>query len=230
MMRDHTVIEELLAIRALAGLDDDDAATLERELASHGDCEECLRLRDGFEETAGRLAFALEPQPVDPAIVDRILAEDRRGGDGIHAPGGLPARRAGRWRGMLAVAASFLVLVAGVAVIRANSGGVVVVAAQRFLTLEGSAGDLALAYTPGQRGIVVWGRGLPDPGTGNVYELWAITGGTPASRGCLRPSGGGLAAFIDGAVGDAEVMAVTVERESCPDAPTSDPVYVGEPA
>ena len=75
MTRDHTTIEELLAVQALGGLDGDDVQTLAAERASHGDCEECARLEAEFSETAGRLAFSLEPVPVDDAMADRILAD-----------------------------------------------------------------------------------------------------------------------------------------------------------
>ena len=44
MTRDHALIDELLSARALDGLDETDAAVLARELAAHGDCDECRRL------------------------------------------------------------------------------------------------------------------------------------------------------------------------------------------
>jgi anti-sigma-K factor RskA len=230
MIRDHAVIEELLAVRALGGLEGDDDEALERELASHGDCDECRRLRDGFEETAGRLAFALDPEPVDPSMADRILRAGQAGDPDVAPPAAvdeLAQRRARGWRRALAVAASLMVLVAAFAILRSD-GGVDVVAAQRFLELDGAKGRLTLAYTPGEPGIVVWGQDLPDPGEDRVYELWAITGGTAVSQGCLRPTEGGIAAFLDVEVGDADTMAVTVEAASCPDAPTTEPAYVGE--
>ena len=70
----HDRIEERLAVRALGGLDEADAAALEAEMATHGDCAECRRLERELTETAGRLAFALDPAPVDPGTADRILA------------------------------------------------------------------------------------------------------------------------------------------------------------
>jgi anti-sigma-K factor RskA len=233
MIRDHEAIEELLAVRALGALEGDDLEALERELESHGACEECARLRDEFDETAGRLAFALEPEAVDPEMADRILAFDRDEAAKPRAPDGeiedLALRRARGWRRALAVAASFVVLVAGVAIIRSDGGTVVALPTQRFLELDGEEGtSFAIAYTPGEAGVIVWGQDLPDPGAERVYELWAITGGTAVSQGCLRPAGGGIAAFLDTEIGDAEVMAVTVESASCPDAPTTDPVYAGE--
>jgi anti-sigma-K factor RskA len=232
MIRDHAAIEELLAVRALGALDGDDLEALERELESHGPCEECARLRDEFDETAGRLAFALDREAVDPAMADRILAFDRGEAAKPPVPDGeiddLALRRARGWRRALAVAASFVVLVAGVAIIRSDGGTVVAFPTQRFLELDGEEGTVAIAYTPGETGVIVWGQGLPDPGAERVYELWAITDGTAVSQGCLRPAGGGIAAFLDSEIGEAEAMAVTVESASCPDAPTTDPVYVGE--
>ncbi len=45
MMRSHERIEELIAIRSIGGLEPDERAELEREMASHGpDCEEGCRL------------------------------------------------------------------------------------------------------------------------------------------------------------------------------------------
>ena len=78
MIRDHASIDELLAIRALGGLDGDDAARLERELAEHGDCDECRRLEAEHNEVAGMLALSLDPRPVDEGMVDRIVAQEQR--------------------------------------------------------------------------------------------------------------------------------------------------------
>ena len=75
MMLDHGRIEELLAVRALSGLDGDDVRDLENELRAHGpDCQECRRLEREFDETAAMIAFSLDPEPVDPGLADRILA------------------------------------------------------------------------------------------------------------------------------------------------------------
>src|SRR2546422_11542342 len=73
MMRDHTLIEELLAVQALEGLDGGDVALLESRRNEHGDCAECRSLEDEFNEIAGRLGFALDPEPIDPRMADEIL-------------------------------------------------------------------------------------------------------------------------------------------------------------
>jgi hypothetical protein len=234
MIRDHATIEELLAARALGGLDDDDVETLERELAAHGDCAECRSLEATFDETAGRLAFSLDPEPVSDAVVDRILAS-APGDEDVVRIGEAPSptdevderrgRRTGRgWRTAVAVAAAILLVVVAGAIVTAprtaEIGGVT--AAQRFVRFEGD-GDLAMAFVPGQPGAAFIGTGLPDPGPGNLYEIWLIRGDTPVSGGCVSPSEGRLATFIDADVSQAELMAVTIEPSSCPSQPTSPP-------
>jgi hypothetical protein len=228
MMRDHTLIDELLAVRALHGLDGEDEATLERELASHRPCEECDRLQAEHAEVAGRLAFALDPLPVPPGMVDRILAEPQRT---TATPHGEVARdevgrrrdaRLRRWQAATGLAAAIAILLAVVLVTRGP------VVPDRFVPFRGGGGELAMAYTPGEPGVFVWGTGLPDPGPGKVYELWMFRDGRPTRGACLSPTDGSLASFVDTDLGSSEAMAVTVESESCPAAPTTEPVYTAE--
>jgi hypothetical protein len=85
-----------------------------------------------------------------------------------------------------------------------------------------------MSYTPGEPGALVWATGLPDPGPGKVYELWMIEDGEPIRGVCLTPEDGAVAAFLDADPSAADLLAVTVESERCPDAPTTDPVYTAE--
>ena len=216
MTRDHTTIDELLAARALDGLEPDEVARLEREMAEHGDCETCRRLEAEHRETAGMLALALEPRPVDAAIAERILE-----GPGLASAS--PDRQVRRWQAAFGVAAAVAAALAIVLATRPGAGDVV--PGQRFVSFEGASGELAAAYAPGQRGLVVWGTDLPDPGAGKVYELWLIQDGAPARGACLEPRAGALGAYLDTDVGQADTLALTVESTACPDAPTTDPVY-----
>lgn len=228
MIRDHALIEELLAIGALDGLDEDDAARLERALAAHGDCDECRRLRVEHAEVAGMLALALDPRPVDPQMADRILAEPQRSSD---ATGGrvdeVSARKDGRlrrWQAAFGVAAAAALILAIVLATRPDG----VPVPETIVPFEGASGELAMAYTPGERGVLVWGVGLPDPGAEKVYELWMIEDGEPVRGACLVPTGGAVAAYIDVDPSSAQLMAVTLEPSDCPDAPTTDPIYTAE--
>ena len=245
MTRDHSLIEELMAIDALGGLDGDDLATLEREQAGHGaDCAECLALERTFAETAGRLAFALDPVPVDEGMVERILASPRTetvtsGGAATpvastkRAVGDIAERRARRpkaWQALVAAAAVIALLVVVVATALPSTTGVSEAApTQRIVTFSGDTdGTLAMAFTPGESGAVLWGSGLPDPGPGKVYEIWMIEGDRPVSGGCVTPTDGVLAIRVDANIGTTDTMAVTAESADCPSAPTSRPVLLAD--
>ena len=235
MIRDHALIDELLAARALDGLDDHDAAVLERELATHGDCDECRRLETQHAEVAGMLAFALDPRPVSDEMADRIVSQPGPAWARPTAPAAaappdaLAARRDARlvrWQAAFGVAAAVALVLAIVLATRAggpNVPGSVVVA------FDGAApGEVALTYTPGEAGALLWATGLPDPGPGNVYEVWMFEGDQPVRSACLTPDDGAVAAYLDADLSSAELMAVTVESAACPDAPTTDPVYTAE--
>jgi anti-sigma-K factor RskA len=221
--RDHSAIEELLAVHALGGLEPDEEAELRRAMAEHGpDCPECRRLETEFDSTAGLLGFGLDPVAVDPAVADRILAQPRQ--TPIAARRQRPAR--GRWWAAVAVAAAFVLVVAGVAAFlpRTQTIGTATFTS-RVVTFEGGQGEVAMAYSPGTPGALIVGTDLPSPGAGRIYEIWAITGTTPVSAGCVSPTDGRIAAVTDLDVGTSDVMAITVEETDCPAAPTTQPVY-----
>jgi anti-sigma-K factor RskA len=221
--RDHSQIEELLAVAALGGLEPDEEAALRREMAEHGpDCEVCRRLESEFEATAGLLGFALDPVPVDPAIADRILAEARD-----VPPAARPVRRQRQWARVVAVAAAVVLVVVGsIAITRPRTQTIAgATLDQQVVTFQGGSGVVAMAYTPGEPGALFVGRDLPAPGADRTYEIWAITGTTPVSAGCVEPSDGRIATFTDLDVSGSDLMAITVESSACPSQPTTDPVY-----
>jgi Anti-sigma-K factor rskA len=234
MTLDHSRIEELMAVDALGGLDGDDAALLERERATHGDCATCRELEAGFAETAGRLAFALPPASLDDSMVDTILAQpqDRAGAapvDLVRAEDQLAERRARRSRARPALVAAAIVvalMVVGLVALRPTGTSITEAStSQRLVTFTGDTeGTLAMAFTPGEPGAVLWGRDLPDPEPGNVYEIWMIEGGEAVSGGCVAPTGGAVALRVEADVNTAEAMAVTEESADCPSAPTSEPI------
>jgi hypothetical protein len=244
MIRDHSLIEELLAVRSLDGLDGDDVDILRRELDGHGDCLECNRLETELNDAAGWLGSVLEPVPMVEGAADMILdrarreaAGERPGLGGPSAPeraivrDELAARRARsrrRWVTITAAAAALVLILGSVAVLGRRPATQVLSASptQTVVMFSGAAGGarLSMLYTPGRAGLVLWGSDVPDPGPGKVYEVWTFHGKTPASAGCLTPSGGTIATTLPADPTGVKLMALTVESAACPSAPTTTPI------
>jgi anti-sigma-K factor RskA len=223
--RDHAVIEELLSVDALGGLDDADRALLDRERAAHGECEECESLETEFAEVAGRLGMSLEPVAVRDGMVEDILRGSGAADAPVRVVGPRP-RTSGAWRALVAVAAAFTLFVGGWVVrsVTASDDGSQL-SASRVVRFEGTSGTLAMAYEPGRPGVVFFGSDLPDPGDGRVYEIWMVQGqNAPVSGGCVRPEDGRVLTYVDANLGATDQMLVTVESDTCPGAPTTDPV------
>lgn len=217
----HTRIEELLAARALGGLEPEDERLLEQERAAHGPaCEECARLEREYAETAGLLAFALEPLPLREGLEEEVLAR------AIGSPPA-PRRRIPFLRRILAVGVAAALVAAGWVLHSLTEP----TAGPGFgiIRFEGSAeGLLAVAFRPGEPGAYLIGTGLPAPPEGKRYELWLITDGQPVPAGCFAPAGGAVRVPVRGDLGEADLLAVTVEPASCPDTPTSEPILTAD--
>jgi Anti-sigma-K factor rskA, C-terminal len=190
---------------------------------AHGpDCVDCAGLQAELAETAGSLAFALDPVPVGPsmrtAVLDRVA---------IEAP-----PEAGRSRGWLVALAVAAALVAGV-VVGANIGGpepanpfaaLLTEPGAQLIHLEGSGGDVAMAVSADASRAYVAGTGMDPLPQGKVYEVWSIAGDTPTSLACLEVSDGTIGGAVQADMRNTDVLAVTVEDASCPAAPTAKPI------
>jgi anti-sigma-K factor RskA len=243
-MRDHTVVEELMAARALDGLERSEESTLAAERSSHGEgCEECLRIEVEYEEVAGRLAFALEPEEVRAGLEDELVARARSAPEEATLRAAAPAARAQADRPpsgvarlprlLVAAAAAVLVIAAGSAgYLIAPRGDANAIALSRILEeggrvvpLGGTApGNLQIAYKPGSREVFLVGSGLDTPADGKTLELWLFRGKTPVSGGCFVPRDGQLLEYVQADLSGADSMAVTVEPSSCPSAPSTQPI------
>jgi anti-sigma-K factor RskA len=227
-MRDHTEIEELLALEALGGLEPADRARLDALLAEHGaDCPECAELRSGFADTAAMLGAGLRPTDVSAGLEDRTVAAAVAGGPAAIAP----THR--RRNALIAIAAAVMLVAVGalggyLAAPR-NAGPPTLSQPVRVVPFEpsdGTGGVMTLAVgSDGTNGYVL-GSGLAEPPAGKTYELWTIKGDTPTSLGCVVPSDGQVVLPVSGAFTTADVAAVTVEPSACPSAPTAAPVMV----
>ena len=231
-MTNHTLIEELLAARALGGLDDADADALAEAQAAHDpDCRECRRLEREFGEVAASLAMELEPAPLREGFEEEVLAAARATGPQRAVVDGQPRPR---WmRGVAAVAAAAALVLGGFALGAALSNdegpSAKFLAGAQIVRLQGDApGTVAVFYRPGEPRAYIIGSQVPDAPTGDVYALWLITGETPVSAGCYTPDGGQVVGSFDEQVDQADLVAVTVESSSCPTAPTSTPILTAE--
>jgi Anti-sigma-K factor rskA len=239
-MRDHERIEELIAVRALGGLDGEDEQALVAEMATHGPaCEDCRRLQAEYGEVAGRLAFSLDPEPV-PAEMEDLVVGLATGSAARLTPGGSGERRARRrgpggvrLRPLVAIAAAIVLFVGGLAIGTqvTGEGSREIPDDARVVAFQGEpgGGTLSVAFTPGRSGLYIVGADLPAPPEGQVYEVWMIEGDTPTPGPCLSPAAdGSLVAFVDAEVETTDVMAVTVEPESCSTEPTTTPIFVAD--
>ena len=235
-MTDHDRIEEMMAAQALGGLSAADEAELELLRAEHGrDCRECRRLESAYGDVAGRLAFALDPEPVPARMAEDILQRAEREGP-LTTPG---AVRPGWGRRVAVVAAAALLLVAG------GVGGYVIghpggqgaafravgdflsQPSTRVVPLSSSGpSNLSVAYQPGKASAYLVGVGIPPAPARHVYELWRFArNGPPVPSGTFRASGPLTVLHIAADLSKEKEVAVTVERAPGTKRPTTTPVY-----
>jgi hypothetical protein len=241
-MRSHDQIEELMAVRALGGLDPEDDRALRHEMLGHGpDCAECRRLESEYAEVAGRLAFALDPDLVRPGLEDAVVARARlEAPEPVTAIEPEPGRAVGpprtgpgagrRLRPLVAIAASVVLFVAGWAVGSRVGDGGPDTEGRRVAAFQGeTAGTLSVAYQPGGTGVYLLGSGLEAPPAGSVYEVWMFQDGIPVPATCFAPTAEGTVfEFVDAELANTDLMAVTIEPSSCPSAPTTEPILTAE--
>ena len=249
-MRDHERIEELISIRSLGGLDLEDRSLLERLMEEHGEWyQECRLLQDEYAEVAGRLAFGLAPAELREGFEDEVVslatgaasprgAAAARAGSGPRPSASLDDRRDGRtrrrgapgaWKGLVAAAAAVALFAGGWIARDVIAPGRPDLADARVVAFSGERGELAIAYRPGEEGAYLVGSDLPAAGPGRVLEVWMIRGDQIVQGLCLTPSDdGSLATFVDADLGSTSAMAVTVEPDSCPSKPSTDPILTAD--
>ncbi|MFD7663636.1 anti-sigma factor domain-containing protein [Streptomyces sp. NPDC059788] len=217
-------------------------ATFERHLAACPACAEEVR---EFSATTQRLGLAVAQLP-SPEMKDQVL---HRIGSVRQQPPRTAARgRLQRWNrsvpglalaACLAAAAAF----GGIAVWQHHTAQDARTQAQQA---RARAGQLSAVLTApdskvssgrlkdGASGTVVVSRArdraafiasnLPDLPDARVYQLWFNDGGKMRSAGLLSATGGTGAMVLDGRLGGASGIGVTVEPAGGSEQPTSEPV------
>ncbi|GJF33817.1 hypothetical protein KNE206_65170 [Kitasatospora sp. NE20-6] len=214
-------------------------------------CEVCAREVDGFAATLARLA-ACEASAVPPGAEERAMAAigtvRQLPPAGAAAPSGTARRRLAhprRWTGLAPAAC-----LAAAAVL----GGVAVQQHDEARQSRAEAGRLhteldrfsALLTAPDARtatttaadgegtGTAVWSEsrnqagflttGLPPLPSGTTYELWFADGGAFRPAGLMASAQG--ARLLEGPLGQATGIGVTLEPAGGSPQPTSDPVLL----
>jgi hypothetical protein len=224
-MRDHTRIEELLTLEALGATDATEREELRAALEEHGSCAECDALRAEITEAAGTLPFALEPVDVPPELETAVVERARTTPQEVR-----PRRRSVPLIAAGIAAALLLGVVLGANIRGGGSSTPDELAAllaepgTQVVHMEGPSGNVAMAVSADGTRSYVAGTGLPALPDGKVYAVWSIAGDTPTSLVCLPVSDGSIGGGVDTSVAGADVVAITVEDQSCPSAPTTDPI------
>lgn len=227
-----TDLHDLLAPYALDSLDPHERSRFEAHLEQ---CSVCQSELTGLSETAVRLGDAASDTPPDSLRAD-VLARVEHTAQERPVVTAISARsRLRRTMPRLAVAAAVLVATAGVGGYlvenqRADDLRVQSEQMTAVMTADDSqllsapvetGGELRIMHSAQQDAAVVVGSDLRPLEDGEVYQVWALRGGTPHSAGLLGSRSGVLYAPQ---VGDADGYAVTVEPSGGSDLPTTDPV------
>jgi hypothetical protein len=211
----HDRLEELLAVDAMDGLDDDGRRELHELLTWHdSQCPECARFRREFAEVSAAMAMSLDPVPMSAGAEERLMTATRMprtsplSGDVVQLDEAREERERRRGPAKVAVAlltAAACLVGAGVVgfVLRSPSSGSETAIASfeaggptEKATLEKGDQEVTVYYHPGQDAALVVGDGMQDPPAGHMYELWYQPQGqsTMSPAGTFTPNDGDVVA------------------------------------
>ena len=201
------------------------------------DCDRCITEVRELRAAALELAAAVAAPP-PTALRERVLA-----GAAVirQEPAEVPAFAHRRSLPFLPLLAAAVVM----AVVLAVGLGVRDLAAERdraqalasvlaapdaqSVSLEGIENStLRVVWSPAADGTVVVGAGVPEPGEGRVYELWALSADGPRSVGVFEPEHDGrIERLLPLPVEPSEGWRVTVEPLGGSPQPSRDVAYEG---
>ena len=241
-------LHTLTGAYAVHALPDEERAEFERHLA---DCAQCAQEVRELSATAERLGTAVSfaPPPEMRAQVLRRITAVRQEPPKVPSPEGvsgpLRARALPRFAlaACLAAAAAFGGIAvwqhqeaqdarerAAVAEQRAQGVAQVLAApdARRVSgrLADGATGTVVVSERRDKAAFLA--SGLPAAPSGKVYQLWFNDRGTMRSAGLLDGSSGTTSMLMEGQVGRATGMGITVEPAGGSKQPTSDPLALME--
>lgn len=235
-IRDDNTTEEPfdeLELYVLDLLDDDERQLLEARLAGSDELRQRVRELRG---TLGSLAFALEPMEPPSGLRERIQEQARAESgpvrlvavDDDHAheePTSLFNSMPWVW----AAAAVFALALVGALVFAADDG-VGDLEAYPIATTDASVGAAGqVRVRQGAQQATLDLTGLQPLPSDQVYQVWLIADGAPVPNVTFTPDTSGEAHLVvHGELGEARVLAVTVEPTGGSPAPTTDPLLVSD--
>jgi anti-sigma-K factor RskA len=221
-------IHELTAPYALHALGEQEVRAFEEHLR---ECERCRDEVAVLRATAASLAHDAPAVAPPPELRSRILATARAERGNV-----VPLRP--RW----AVPAAAVAAVAACAALGFGIWAATLshTLGDRDAALRNQARALAVAASPDARRIALTGghgalvvtadgraalliAGLPEPGSGKVFEAWVVSGGSAAPAG-LFAGGRTTAVALTRAVPAGATVAVTIERSGGAQRPTGAPI------
>jgi anti-sigma-K factor RskA len=242
--------DELLALGAAGALTPEEAAELERVLAT--DPQAAARYAEMVDDVAILAESVAEPPPAPlrAAVLAAIAAEPQDSTlSGASAaplppptgPAGQPAgpehiapvvpiHRRRWWIPATAVAAA-IVIIGGALIVTRDADApsddmmAAVLDDENAVTVEltGSAGVLRLVKSDVHDATVLVGDDVEAPSEPEVLQLWAIEDDQPSSMGTFRPTEDGhVEVVMEGTEPAGVVYAVTVEPEGGSEQPTGD--------
>lgn len=232
MSWDHERVEELLAARALGGLDGDEAALAERALLEHvPGCNRCRRAVDEYATVAGDLALeaaAVAPPDTVLAGLRRLMRSPRR------------RRVAPRWAVGGAAAAILVAMSAWTLVVVVGLSGRLDDAQRtqgwlvnalstathptsQVLPLEGDTdAQVSVLYVPRSEQSYLMATNLPEPRF--TYHVWFRGGGKTWHAGVLDVVHGWAMMPVDTNPDRWEIVLLTDERRGGGPTPEASPL------
>lgn len=230
-------IHELTAGYALDALDPEERSAYEEHLAG---CDRCRDELSSFWDVTASLALAATGPEPRPELRERILAGARAESQNV-----VPLRRrspftpARTFAAVAAVAAVVAIALGAWAVslhnrlgnandrLAAERSSLSVVSDPGARTVSLAMGDGHLVVAPDGRAVLVVDGLAPAP-SGKTYEVWVINGTTPTPAGLFHGGGRSVVA-VGGNVRKDAVVAITLERATGVDVPTTTPIVASSP-
>jgi anti-sigma-K factor RskA len=221
-------IHELTAPYALDALDPSEERAFEEHLRG---CERCRDEVAMLRATAASLAHDAPAAAPPPELRSRVLAAARAERGNV-----VPLRR--RWAAPVAAVAAVAACAAvglGIwaamlhhtlgtreAALRNQERALAVAAAPGARRIPLTGGHGALVVTPDGRAALLL-AGLPEPGSGKVFEAWVVSGGSAAPAGVFRGART-TAVALERPVPAGATVAVTIERSGGAQQPSGQPI------